>query len=114
MAQQFSALWVEEVEKKHFTRKIVSRSLEELPAGDLLIKVHFSSLNYKDALSATGGRGSRENIPTPPESTPRAKWSLRERRLRPRRRRSSSPASISAWTPQAASGSTSGYPPPGR
>lgn len=66
MAQQFSALWVEEVEKKHFTRKIVSRSVTDLPAGDLLIKVHFSSLNYKDALSSTGKPGVTRKYPHTP------------------------------------------------
>ena len=27
------------------------------PAGDILIEVHYSSLNYKDALSASGHKG---------------------------------------------------------
>ncbi|HRZ90640.1 MAG TPA: YbaK/EbsC family protein, partial [Spirochaetia bacterium] len=27
------------------------------PAGEVLIRVHYSSLNYKDALSATGNKG---------------------------------------------------------
>ena len=39
-----------------FTRSIVERDESELPQGDLLIDVKFSSLNYKDGLSATGNR----------------------------------------------------------
>ena len=30
---------------------------DQLPPGDLLIRVAFSSINYKDALSATGNPG---------------------------------------------------------
>ena len=37
-----------------FNRAIVERQVDDLPAGEVLIDVHYSSLNYKDALSATG------------------------------------------------------------
>jgi len=37
-----------------------------LPAGDVIIKVAFSSLNYKDALSATGNVGVTKNYPHVP------------------------------------------------
>lgn len=39
---------------------------DELPSGDVLIKVHYSSLNYKDALSATGHRGVTKKYPHTP------------------------------------------------
>ena len=66
MTEQFKALIVEEQADKSFTRRIGQRSLGELPEGPLLIKVHYSSLNYKDALSATGNRGVTRNFPHTP------------------------------------------------
>jgi acrylyl-CoA reductase (NADPH) len=66
MPQKFTAMWVEESEPKTFTRKIITRSTEELPPGHLLIKVHYSSLNYKDALSATGRPGVTRKYPHTP------------------------------------------------
>jgi len=49
-----------------YTRVIESRSIDDLPDGDLLIRVHYSSLNYKDALSATGNRGVTRSYPHTP------------------------------------------------
>lgn len=49
-----------------FTQEIVSRSLDELPAGEVLIRVHYSSLNYKDALSASGNKGVTKTYPHTP------------------------------------------------
>lgn len=49
-----------------FERQIVEQDSAELPAGDLLIEVHYSSLNYKDALSATGNPGVTRNFPHTP------------------------------------------------
>ncbi len=66
MPQNFTAMWVEETEPKTFTRSMVTRSTEELPAGELLVKVHYSSLNYKDALSATGRPGVTRRYPHTP------------------------------------------------
>ena len=40
-----------------FVRSVVERNVEDLPEGDVLIDVQYSSLNYKDALSATGNPG---------------------------------------------------------
>jgi len=37
--------------------------LDQLPAGDVLIRVEFSSLNYKDALAATGHPGVVKQFP---------------------------------------------------
>ncbi len=47
-------------------REIAEKSLDSLPAGDVLISVHYSSLNYKDALSATGNRGVTRSYPHTP------------------------------------------------
>ena len=64
--QTFRALVVRETEPKQFSRAIESRTIEDLPAGDLLIRVHYSSLNYKDGLSAIGNRGVSRNFPHTP------------------------------------------------
>ena len=45
---------------------IVEKSVDDLPDGDILIKVNFSSLNYKDALSASGAPGVTRNYPHTP------------------------------------------------
>ncbi len=66
MATQFRALWVEEKPDGIFTRSIVTRTVDDLPPGDVLIRVHFSSLNYKDALSATGNKGVTRKYPHTP------------------------------------------------
>lgn len=63
---EFDALWVEETADGRFTRRIARRKIEDLPAGDVLIRVHYSSLNYKDALSASGNRGVTRHYPHTP------------------------------------------------
>tara|TARA_B100000214_G_C23969166_1_gene629216 strand:- start:2303 stop:3295 length:993 start_codon:yes stop_codon:yes gene_type:complete len=45
---------------------IIEKSIDDLPEGDLLIRVNFSSLNYKDALSASGAPGVTRNYPHTP------------------------------------------------
>lgn len=64
--QGFSAYFVEKTEDKRFVRSIVKRSIDDLPDGDLLVRVHYSSLNYKDALSATGHPGVTRQFPHTP------------------------------------------------
>ena len=66
MAIGFTAFQVQQPEKKVFTRSIVSRSTDDLPEGELLVRVHYSSLNFKDALSATGNPGVTRNFPHTP------------------------------------------------
>ncbi len=63
--QKFRAYVVEE-EKGQFSGSIRNRYISGLPPGDLLIRVHYSSLNYKDALSATGNRGVTRKYPHTP------------------------------------------------
>lgn len=62
----FKAMVVEEVAEKNFSRSIKERNIDELPEGEVLIRVSYSSLNYKDALSATGNRGVTRNFPHTP------------------------------------------------
>lgn len=47
-------------------RAIETLSLDDLPPGEVLIRVHFSSLNYKDALSANGHKGISRHYPHTP------------------------------------------------
>lgn len=65
-AIHFEALRVEETADGRFLRSIVGRRSDELPAGDVLVRVHYSSLNYKDALSATGNKGVTRRYPHTP------------------------------------------------
>lgn len=62
----YTALVVREDAPKTFSQAIEQRQLSELPAGDVLIKVVYSSLNFKDALSATGNPGVSRNFPHSP------------------------------------------------
>jgi acrylyl-CoA reductase (NADPH) len=62
----FEALVVHETEDGQFVRRIEERTVDDLPAGDLLVRVHYSSLNFKDALSATGHRGVTRRYPHTP------------------------------------------------
>ena len=64
--KSFKALLVSETEEKTFTREIVERTTADLPDGDVLVQVEYSSLNYKDALSASGNRGVTRNYPHTP------------------------------------------------
>ena len=52
----FKALVVEENTDGTFSKSIQERSFSDLPENDLLIEVHYSSLNFKDAMSASGNR----------------------------------------------------------
>ena len=53
-------------ENKTFVNSIEKLDLSSLPEHDTLIKVKFSSLNYKDALSASGNKGVTRNYPHTP------------------------------------------------
>ncbi|MGL4987828.1 MAG: alcohol dehydrogenase catalytic domain-containing protein, partial [Cetobacterium sp.] len=53
-------------ENGNFNRDIVEKEIKDLPNHDVLIKVEYSSLNYKDALSSTGNKGVTRNYPHTP------------------------------------------------
>lgn len=63
---QYKALLVTETPAGKFERQIVERPIDDLPAGDVLVRVHYSALNYKDGLSATGHKGITKNFPHTP------------------------------------------------
>ncbi|MBU0675993.1 MAG: YhdH/YhfP family quinone oxidoreductase [Proteobacteria bacterium] len=62
----FPALVVRETERGVYTRSIEEKKLGELPPGEVLVKVDYSSINYKDGLSATGNRGVTRRYPHTP------------------------------------------------
>jgi len=62
----YKALVVKEASPNTYTREIETKTIKELPKGDLLVRVHYSSLNYKDALSASGNRGVTRHYPHVP------------------------------------------------
>jgi putative YhdH/YhfP family quinone oxidoreductase len=65
MSETFKAVVVREQDGT-FVRAIEDREVGDLPDGDVLVRVQYSSLNYKDALSATGNRGVTKRFPHTP------------------------------------------------
>lgn len=65
---KFRALRVNVQSNRHseYGRQIETLHLSDLPESDLLIKVHYSSINYKDVLSAYGHRGITRHYPHTP------------------------------------------------
>lgn len=63
MSKTFKALMVEKAGKDRFTRNIKKCLIDNLPDNKVLIEVHYSALNYKDALSATGNKGVTQHFP---------------------------------------------------
>ena len=49
-----------------FEQNIKVLSTDSLPAGDVLIHVYYSSINYKDALSSIGNKGVTKKYPHTP------------------------------------------------
>ena len=62
---RYKAFVVEE-NNMEFKNSIQILSTDNLPIGDVLIRVHYSSLNYKDALSVIGNKGVTKNYPHTP------------------------------------------------
>lgn len=62
----FKAMIVSEAGDRRFVRAIGEKRIEDLPAGEVLIRVHYSSINYKDALSASGNKGVTRRYPHTP------------------------------------------------
>ncbi|MFN2341326.1 MAG: YhdH/YhfP family quinone oxidoreductase [Halanaerobium sp.] len=62
---KFKAFEVREVNGE-YKREIIDKEIKDLPAGELIINVKYSSLNYKDALSANGNKGVTREYPHTP------------------------------------------------
>ncbi|MDZ7716679.1 MAG: YhdH/YhfP family quinone oxidoreductase [Balneolaceae bacterium] len=65
-SKTFKALVVSERDDGSYHREVTERSVDSLPDNDVLIRVHYSALNYKDALSATGNKGVTQQFPHTP------------------------------------------------
>ncbi|OIN60511.1 YhdH/YhfP family quinone oxidoreductase [Arsenicibacter rosenii] len=66
MEKDFDCLLITEVERGKYETTLTTRNTSQLPQGDVLIRVHYSSLNFKDALSASGNRGVTRHYPHTP------------------------------------------------
>lgn len=64
--RSYKALVVVEGRDGHFSRSIKTRYIDDLPEHNVMIRVQYSSLNYKDALSATGNKGVTKAYPHTP------------------------------------------------
>lgn len=62
----FRALKVTETPDKDFERRIIEQTIADLPEGDLVVQVRYSSINYKDMLSCYGNRGVTRSYPHTP------------------------------------------------
>jgi acrylyl-CoA reductase (NADPH) len=62
----FSCYIVEKDSQDQFKSHLGRASFADLPEGEVLIKVAYSSLNYKDALAATGRPGVARKFPHVP------------------------------------------------
>ncbi len=52
--------------KSGYGNSVETLSIDQLPDNDVLIRVHYSSLNYKDALSASGNKAVTKQYPHTP------------------------------------------------
>lgn len=59
----FKAFEVLEGPDNGYRSSVVNKSVDDLPPGEVLINVQYSSLNYKDALSSSGNKGVTKNYP---------------------------------------------------
>ena len=66
LPEKFTAMVVTETAEKTFCREISQKYFSELPGGELIVEVKYSSLNYKDALSATGNKAVTRKYPHTP------------------------------------------------
>lgn len=65
MNSNFEALFVRENENG-FSANVETLSISDLPKNDLLIKVSYSSVNFKDVMSASGNKGVTQKFPHVP------------------------------------------------
>lgn len=65
-SKSYKALVTSEDRDGNIQLDIQTLQTSDLPDHDVLVRVHFSSLNYKDALSASGNRGVTKSYPHTP------------------------------------------------
>ena len=61
----FKALRVQQNQQDFHTR-VANCAIDELPEAGVLIRVHYSALNYKDMLAMQGHKGIAEQYPHTP------------------------------------------------
>lgn len=66
MAETFDCFYVERDPAGEMRRGVRSLPQNALPAGEVLVRVQYSSLNYKDALAAGGHAGVVRSLPHVP------------------------------------------------
>ena len=66
LPKTFKCYFVTKDNQGDVSAEITERPMEELPEGDVLVRVAYSSLNYKDALAATGHPGVNKIFPHVP------------------------------------------------
>lgn len=54
MSSEFKAFLISQDDSRHVSGDFQLLTRDQLDAGEVLIRVHYSSINYKDALAATG------------------------------------------------------------
>lgn len=64
--QIFNALVIRKNQNKNFSFKIEKKHINELPDGDILIRVLYSSINYKDGMSCSGNPAITRKFPHTP------------------------------------------------
>ena len=64
--QEFRALQVSEGSEGEYSAALVERRVDDLPEGDTLIQVNYSSLNFKDAMSFSGNKAVTRQYPHTP------------------------------------------------
>jgi len=62
---KYKAYLVEEIDNS-YSGSIKELEMSDIELGNVIIKVHYSSLNYKDALAATGVKGVASSYPFVP------------------------------------------------
>jgi alcohol dehydrogenase len=62
----YKALFVRQAEDGSFQYAIEKRDTDDLPDNELLVRVQYSSLNFKDAMSAHGNKGVTREFPHQP------------------------------------------------
>lgn len=66
MDKEFKAFIVEEKQEATFSSRIGTKKISDLPEGEVLVRVHYAALNYKDAMSASGNKGITKKYPHTP------------------------------------------------
>ena len=62
----FNALVLNKKDDNKATGKVEEMNISDLPEGDVLIKIHYSTLNYKDSLALTSSSPILKNFPMVP------------------------------------------------